>query len=364
MEKAFRYRIYPNREQKILLAKTFGCTRFVYNHYLAKRKDAYEKGGTTLSYSDCAKDLVRLKKEYEWLKEVDSIALQSSVKNLDVAYTNYFRKKAEYPRFKAKKTHHYSYTTKYTNGNIELLENKIKLPKLGLVKIKNTQTPKGRLLNATVSQMPSGKYYVSLCYTDIEKTLLPLTYNETGIDLGIKDFIVLSNGQKVENPKYLKKSIEKLKNLQKQQSRKTKGGCNWNKDRINIARLHEKIANKRKDFLNKLSTRIITEYDIICIENLKVDNMLKNHNLAQSITDVSWSTFVMQLEYKAEWYGKVIRKVNTFYASAQTCHCCGYKNEEVKDLKVRKWTCPKCQAEHDRDVNASINILMQGILAG
>ena len=303
MEKAFKYRIYPNREQRILLAKTFGCTRFVYNHYLAKRKDAYEKDGITFSYSACAKDMVSLKKEYEWLKEVDSVALQSSVKNLDTAYINFFRKKAEYPRFKSKKTHRYSYTTKYTNGNIELYDNKVKLPKIGLVKIKKTRQPKGRLLSATVSQVPSGKYYVSLCYTDVEEVLFPLTYNETGIDLGIKDFI------------------------------------------------------------NKLSTRIITEYDIICIEDLKVENMLKNHNLAQSISDVSWSKFTTQLEYKAKWYGKVIKKVDTFYASSQTCHCCGYKNEGTKDLKVREWTCPKCHAEHDRDINASINILMQGILA-
>ena len=363
MEKAFKYRMYPNREQRILLAKTFGCTRFVYNHYLAKRKDAYEKDRITLSYSACAKDLVSLKKEYEWLKEVDSVALQSSVKNLDTAYINFFRKKAEYPRFKSKKTHRYSYTTKYTNGNIELYENKVKLPKIGLVKIKQTRAPKGRLLSATVSQVPSGKYYVSLCYTDVEEVLFPLTYNETGIDLGIKDFIVLSNGEKVENPKYLKKSIEKLKKLQKQQSRKTKGGRNWIKNRIKIARLHEKIANQRMDFINKLSTRIITEYDIICIEDLKVDNMLKNHNLAQSISDVSWSKFTTQLEYKAKWHGKVIKKVDTFYASSQICHCCGYKNEGTKDLKVREWKCPKCHSKHDRDINASINILMQGILA-
>lgn len=167
MEKAFKYRMYPNREQRILLAKTFGCTRFVYNHYLAKRKDAYEKDRITLSYSACAKDLVSLKKEYEWLKEVDSVALQSSVKNLDTAYLNFFKKKAEYPRFKSKKTHRYTYTTKYTNGNIELYENKVKLPKIGLVKIKKTRAPKGRLLSATVSQVPSGKYYVSLCYTDV-----------------------------------------------------------------------------------------------------------------------------------------------------------------------------------------------------
>ena len=314
MEKAFKYRMYPNREQRILLAKTFGCTRFVYNHYLAKRKDAYEKDGITLSYSACAKDLVSLKKEYEWLKEVDSVALQSSVKNLDTAYINF--KKAEYPRFKSKKTHRYSYTK---NIRMEIL-NCICI-QIGLVKIKKTRAPKGRLLSATVSQVPSGKYYVSLCYTDVEEVLFPLTYNETGIDLGIKDFIILSNGEKVENPKYLKKSIEKLKKLQKQQSRKTKGGRNWIKNRIKIARLHEKIANQRMDFINKLSTRIITEYDIICIEDLKVENMLKNHNLAQSISDVSWSKFTTQLEYKAQWYGKVIKKVDTFYASSQTCHC-------------------------------------------
>ena len=191
--------------------------------------------------------------------------------------------------------------------------------------------------------------------------MFPLTYNETGIDLGIKDFIILSNGEKIENPKYLKKSIEKLKKLQKQQSRKTKGGRNWIKNRIKIARLHEKIANQRMDFINKLSTRIITEYDIICIEDLKVKNMMRNHKLAQHIGSASWSKFFDMLKYKSAWYRNDLIKVPTMYPSSQTCSCCGYKNPLVKNLAVRVWECPDCHTIHNRDTNASINILNKGL---
>lgn len=361
MEKAYMYRIYPNKEQKIQLAKTFGCVRFVYNHYLDARVKAYEADKTTLNYYDCANDLKRLKSEYEWLKEVDSTALQSSLRDLDASYKKFFREHAGFPRFKSKKTHRYSYKSKCVNGNIAYRDKYIKLPKLGNVKTKNKLIPQGRILSATVSQEPSGKYYVSLCCTDVDVNALPVNDKKIGIDLGIKDFAITSDGLRFENPKYLQQSLKKLAKLQKELSRKTKGSSNRNKARIKVARLQEHIANQRKDYLHKLSTKLVRENGIICIEDLQVKNMIKNHKLARNIADVSWSEFTRQLEYKAEWYGRRVIKVDKWYASSQTCNCCGEKFSVTKDLSVRTWICPNCSAELDRDVNAAINIRNEGL---
>lgn len=362
MEKSYKYRIYPNKKQRELLAKTFGCCRFVYNYFLEKSIVDYKQNNISFGAYNASKDLTLLKKEYEWLKDPDKCALQNVLKDLEFAYKMFFKGK-NFPKFKSKKSHRFSYTTSFCNNNIEYKDKKIKLPKLKWVKTKDKRIPQGRILNATISQVPSGKYYVSICCTDVPLEIFPTTNKNIGIDVGLKNFAVTSDGITYDNPKYLKKSLNKLAKLQRGLARKTRGGSNWNKARIKLAKQYEKISNQRFDFLQKLTTRIVLENDIICVEDFRVKDIVQNNNthMKRSIYDTSWYEFKNNLTYKSRWHGRKLVKVDRYYASSQICHCCGHKFSITKDLSVRTWKCPNCGTMLDRDVNAAINILNEGI---
>ena len=369
MYKAYKFRIYPDYEQKILMNKTFGCVRFIYNYFLDKCKnDEY------ITAFHMCNEIKLMYADYPFLKEVDSAALRCAIFNLEDSFKNYFAKRSSYPKFKSKFNKQSYRTTctkriykgkEYSNIEIDLINKKIKLPKLGLVDIRgyrNLEVINGRIINATIEKETTNKYYVSVLVDEVE--LINKKVNPTsivGIDLGIKDLVVTSNGEKYSNPKNLQKRENKLKRLQRKLSRQVKGSNNYQKTRVKIANVHSKIKNSRKHNTISIVNKIVKEHDIIVSEKLNVKQMSSNHNLAKNILDASFNKICEMLKWKCRLHGKYYYQVNTYFPSSKKCSHCENKTEVTSNLSIRNWVCDVCGNENDRDINASINIMYEGL---
>lgn len=358
MLKSFKYKIKPNEEQIVLLNKHFGSVRFIYNHYLNERKVEYETNKQTLNYYDNANSLTKLKRleEFKWLKEISSQSLQYSLKCLEGSYNGFFKGRTKFPKFKSKHNRNSFCVPQYT----KVLDGKLIIPKFkDPIKMIQDRKFKGEIRQCTLSKTPTGEYFVSILVEGDHKKV-EKTGNQIGIDLGIKDFVITSDGYKYKNNRWTKTYAKKLKEHQQHLSRKVKGSNRYNKQKLKVAKLHKKITNSRVDNLHKVSTELVKKYDTIFLEDLNIKGMIKNHKLSKHISDASWSKFITMLEYKANWNDKKVVKIGRFFPSSKTCNSCGYVNQHLK-LDIREWTCPSCNTKLDRDLNASKNILKEGI---
>ena len=360
INRTYKFRLYPTEAQTELLAKHFGCTRFVYNYFLNQRQEQYRLTGKSDNfYAEC-KSLTELKKQEEtaWLSEVNAQSLQFALRCLDASYSSFFKKKTKFPRFKSKRTKN-SFTAPQ---RATLVDNKLFINKFREgIRCRVHREVKGTIGKVTISKTTSGKYFASVCTEEEYVTPLVKTNKSVGLDLGLKDLLTTSEGDRFTNNHYTKEYERKLASAQRHLSRKKKGSRGYENQRLKVARLHEKISNSRADYLHKCSISLVRRYDIICIEDLNVKGMIKNHHLAKSISDASWGKFIVILTYKAEWHGKKVVKIDRFFPSSQMCNVCGHINKQTKDLSVREWECPSCHSHHNRDVNAAINILRVGL---
>jgi putative transposase len=369
VEKRYNFRIYPTAKQEERIQKNFGCCRFVYNYYLSRGKEAYEKEGGLPGLNECSADLTQLKKTegYEWLAEADANSLLLALKDLDHAWQSFFRRRGRgeapgFPRFRNKRGRRQSYGSRRTTGkkNIEIAAGGIKLPKLGWTRCRLSRFPEGRVLSATVFQTRSGKYFVSVCCTEVEPRPLPKTGASVGLHLGLRELAVTSDGARIENPKYGARSEKKIARLRRRMSRKPKDSANREKARRRLARACERAANQRSDYLHQLTARLVRTYDLICLRQIPVAERVKDRRFSKQILDAGWGELARQLRYKCDWYGKELVFVDEFFPGVQTCAACGFVNVGLKKSGARAWDCPRCGARCERGVNAAKNILAEG----